>query len=190
MSLNDKRGFTLVEILVGIGLVGLVLIAIFSVQSGLLKNQNSSMNTMEVTDLRYEVSSIANNDTRCNSALVGKTSAEGLEIVIAPNIKAGASYGKLVINSAKLTDVRDLGNNKRTANIQISGIKTGANALSNNFNELIPVYYWVNAAGTIVTCKDNSSVCSAMGGTWKTDHCDFCANLGGTLNANNICVTN
>jgi prepilin-type N-terminal cleavage/methylation domain len=189
-SLQNTKGFTLVEILVGVGLVGIVLFAIFGLQSGLLKSQNSSMNSMEVTDLRYEVSGILSNDARCSAALVGKTSGEGLEIDIAPNIKAGAKYGKLLLSVVRLSEVRDLGNNKRTANVQLIGTKTGANALSNTFNELVPVYYWVNSAGTIVTCKDNSSVCTSLGGIWKADHCDFCANLGGTLQADNTCRTN
>lgn len=186
----SSKGFTLVEILVGVALVGLVLMAIFAVQTGLVKNQNSSMNSMEVTDLKYEVSGIIANDNRCTASLAGKTSGEGLELVIGTAIKAGATYGKLQINSVKLVEVRDLGNFKRTANIQMAGIKVGANALSNNFSEKIPVYYWVNSANVIVTCKDNSSVCSSMGGVWQTDHCDFCTSLGGALRADGTCAPN
>ncbi|MNT36768.1 hypothetical protein D3C72_1728730 [compost metagenome] len=136
------------------------------------------------------MSGIIANDNRCSAALAGKTSSDNLDLVIGTSIKAGANYGTLKINSVRLVEIRDLGNFKRTANIQLIGVKRGANALSNNFSELIPVYYWVNSANVIVTCKDNSSVCSSMGGVWRTDHCDFCASLGGVLQADNTCATN
>lgn len=182
-----NRGFTLTEVLIVVAMIGGILLAIFGVQTNALKSQYSALNSMEVTDLKFEISGLLSHEKKCSALLAGSTSDER-ELVISQSIKADGLYGKLKVSSVKLSDIRDLGSDKRVANVHVLGTKIGGDPVSSAFDEKMPVYYTVNAANVIVTCRDNASVCTAMGGVWKADHCDFCANLGGTLQADNTCA--
>lgn len=182
-----NKGFTLTEVLIGVALVGGVLLAIFSIQTNALKSQYTALNSMEVTDLKYEISGLLAHEKKCSNLLAGATSDER-EFVISTSIKAGGLYGKLKVSSVKLSDIRDLGNDKRAANVHVQGTKIGGSPTASNFDEKMPVYYTVSSTNVIITCRDNASVCTGMGGVWKADHCDFCANLGGTLKADNTCA--
>lgn len=182
-----NRGFTLTEVLIVVAMIGGILLAIFGVQTNALRSQNAALNSMEVTDLKFEISGLLAHEKKCSALLAGGVSDEH-ELVVSPSIQAGKLYGKLKISSVKLSDIRDLGNDKRAANLNVQGAKTGGDPVASKFDEKMPVYYTVNAANVIVTCRDNASVCTAMGGVWKADHCDFCTNLGGTLQADNTCA--
>jgi type II secretory pathway pseudopilin PulG len=184
---SQQAGFTITEVLVVVGMIGGGLLGIFSLQTNSMKNQNLALNNMEVADLRYEISGLVAREEQCGKFLGGKTSDES-GFIFSEGIQAGAIYGKLKITTVKFSDIRDLGNDKRAANIQVTGTKLGGNPAQAAFDEKIPVYYTVSAANVVMTCRDNSSVCIAMGGLWKVDHCDFCANLGGVLQANNTCA--
>jgi hypothetical protein len=183
----QQAGFTITEILVVVAMIGGVFLAIVTLQTNALKSQNSALNSMEVTDLKYEISGLLSHEKKCSQLLAGKTS-DAQEFVFSTAIKAGALYGKLRISSVKFSDIRDLGNDKRAANIEVQGTKIGGSPANAPFNEKLPVYYTVNSGNVITTCRDNASVCTGMGGVWKVDHCDFCANLGGILQADNTCA--
>lgn len=184
---GQQAGFTIIEVLLVVALMGGIFLAIFSLQNNAFNSQNLALNSMEVADLRFEVSGLLSHEKKCAAILAGGTS-DDREFTISTSIKAGGLYGKLKISSVKLSDIRDLGNDKRAASVLLMGTKIGGNPATAAFSEKLPVYYTVNSSNVIMTCRDNSSVCIAMGGVWKVDHCDFCATLGGTLQADNTCA--
>lgn len=185
--IKNSRGFTLVETLLVIGLTGILVLAIYTMQVRLVRSQSDVSGMMDATDLRYEVSGQVAQQDRCSNLLAGKTSAENTELDLGANLKAGASYGKMQITAVQLVSIQNLGNGKRAATIRITGTQNKSTQGAVGFTENIPVYYTVNDAQQIVNCRDNSSVCIAMGGTWRVDHCSFCSSLGGAVQSDNKC---
>ena len=182
-----QKGLTLIELLVVVSISGLVLATLLSIATILHRHESSSLSSMDVIDLKYEVSGLLSNEDNCNTILSGVPSDENTNVEITSSLRAGATYGKLKIETIRLGGIQDLGNSKRTANLVLIGKKQTSVFKDPSFNERIPVYYAVSTGNTIINCKDNSSVCEEMGGAWRGDHCSFCNSLGGTLQSNNTC---
>jgi prepilin-type N-terminal cleavage/methylation domain-containing protein len=190
-SIRNQNGFTLMEMLVASSLGLFVLFTIFTIHSMMMRSQVTSMNSMDVVDLKYEVASLLAKNDKCTAILAGKPSVNGTAIVVSPTISSNVDWAgkRMHITSVQLKGVRSLGTaSKVSAKVELKGTLRGANLMKSDFTEYVNIYYAVNGSNVIVTCEDDSAVCSNMGGTWRTDHCDFCTNLGGVVRADGTCA--
>jgi Tfp pilus assembly protein PilE len=185
----NQKGLTIVELLIATSIGAMVSFAIFSIHSFMMRSQFSSMNNMDVAELRYEAASTLAKEAKCTAILAGKASVAGTAIDISPAIKSNVTWGRLKIANVRLQSVRSLGSaGKTNAKLQIRGTRIGQGMARSDFDEYLNIYYTVNGSNTITTCDDDSSVCASMGGVFVSNHCDFCASLGGALRANGTCA--
>src|SRR5437868_14631223 len=91
-SIRNQNGFTLMEMLVASSLGLIVLFAIFTIHSIMMKSQVSSMNSMDVVDLKYEVASLLAKNDKCTAILAGKPSVNGTAIVVSPTISSNVDW--------------------------------------------------------------------------------------------------
>jgi hypothetical protein len=185
----NQKGLTIVELLLATSIGALVSFAIFSIHTYMMKSQFSAMDNMDVAELRYEVASTLSKEATCTAILAGKASSAGTAIDISPTIKSNVTWGRLRIANIRLQSIRSLGSaGKTNAKLQIRGTRLAVGMARSDFDEYLNIYYSVNGGNIITTCQDDSSVCAGMGGVFVSNHCDFCASLGGALRANGTCA--
>lgn len=71
MRLINQKGFSLIQVMIAIGLSGGVALAIMRMVSTMEQAQTSSQSKMDELDLRTEIRMILNNDKHCRVSLAG-----------------------------------------------------------------------------------------------------------------------
>jgi hypothetical protein len=186
------NGFTLIEALVGVGLIGILAIGSLSISGNMLSASVTSEDSQEVTALNYEINASLYNQPVCTSKLAGTTSQDGVEFSLGPSIGAGKKYGKISIASLKLANIVQVGPVSDPiyhADVVLTGEKRAMGLGGQAFTVRSGVYYRT-AGSTITSCVGvgvSSASCATLGGTWTGGSCNFCTALGGTLRPDGSC---
>lgn len=184
LSRRGQRGFTIVEIMVAIGIGGIVLVGAVQIYSTIIQMQTSSEQGQAVVAMVNDVQKMMTSDPVCTAALVGIASTEGSDVVLGPQLRAGGTYGKLSITAMKLRTISTLAPQTQTAQIEIVGTKAGQVFGSKNFVRQLRVFYQTDVSNNILKClaanRSPASDCASLGGSWTGTTCDFCTGLGGT----------
>lgn len=192
--LHSINGFTLTEVMIGVGILSISALAAMSLSADVMKSAATAQDSQEVTALQYEVDGILNNASMCTERMTNPqvTSASDADVTLGPNIRAGAKYGQLTINSVKLKSVAQVGSIATNfhADVAISGTKRKVYG-TQDFTLTSGVYYSVDGANKVAKCMGadlGAASCGSLGGTWNGTQCDLCATLGGTIQPNGSCL--
>lgn len=179
---NNITGFSMIELMVTIGLTAIALLAASQAARSLFLSVATSEKMMEQNSLLNEASAIMLNETLCGTSLGGLSNVNGTDVVVSNNIQAGAVYGsKISITSVKLENVSLIGGTSYQADVVIIGEKLGE-ALAKDFSKRFKVFYRTSAGGTVISnCLDSvpdpEVACVNMGGAWiptgSPPFCDF-----------------
>lgn len=200
--MKNNKGFTLVQVLVGVGLISVMSMASLSIFNNMMKQSKTSESLAEFNKMHDEVSTIIRNTDLCSAALKGVNVANGDTAVKFQlpgsnrSLEDNKQYGKnWDINSVKLSGVTSLPNfqdpTMRQALLTISAQKK-AESTSMKVDEFY-VFFTVDPSDNIVTCisspdqktvKDN---CDSLGGLSTGTNCNLppvspvanCEKLGG-----------
>jgi hypothetical protein len=192
VCLDSEGGFTLIEALVGVGLIGILALGSLSISGNMLNASVTSEDSQEVTALNYEINASLYNQPVCTSKLAGTISQEGVEFSLGPAIGAGKKYGKIAIGSLKLTNIVQVGPSSDPiyhADVVLTGEKRAMGLGGQAFTVRSGVYYRTSGS-TITSCVGvglTSATCATLGGEWTAGSCNFCAALGGTLRGDGSC---
>lgn len=184
----NNRGFTLIEVLVAVGIVGILGFVLSSLAYDMARSSGTAQDTQELSSLKYEIDGILNNSSHCTMTLQsqGLSSSDGTVIpMLSGSIRAGEKYGSLNIETMTLKNVMDVSGTGTIyhAIIEITGKKRDSVYGSKEFTIQSGFYYDVSA-GAVNQCigsQTSGTSCSALGGTMIAGKCNFCAAMGGTM---------
>ena len=186
---RNTSGFSLIEVLVGIGLAGLMALGVAAMSSTMLTSAMTAERTQENTALRYEVYGLLNNKNACSAAFAAAAipPTAGQAVPLIPGrVESGQNYGRITLTSVTLQNVMPIGSHMK-GEIRVQGEKNSQIYGSKGVDFSAPFYFNV-AGGLISDClgiAENSSYCASLGGFWDGTGCNFCEALGGTLSSGN-----
>jgi prepilin-type N-terminal cleavage/methylation domain len=186
---HNSSGFSLIEVLISVAAIAILAMGAAKVSADLVKTGVATDANQHRTNIDQSLNSVFENPEICSTILSGTTSVNGSVVILPQSLHMLDALKRIKIQSMKLAEVQDLGNNNFRADIDIVGSKLGPSGSEENFSDQIPVYYLVNS-GKISNCyseKSAYSTCLALKGEWKETYCDFCAGLGGTRDATGKC---
>jgi len=184
-------GFTLVEIMVAMGIGAVLMLAMAEMMTGMNKGQKNVALTMDYNSLISTISLTLLNDQACKTSLLGQPfNASGDQPVVmqppgSPEIRTGAVVSGWLINSLSLANnalVATLGTDKQylatlTLRAQKQNAATSVGAAS-KAPAAFAVYVLVDSSNRIKECysKDGTAVqaCTAQGGTYTPGATPLC----------------
>lgn len=181
---KDEKGFSLVEIMVAAGFLGVISLGASQMISRMMKGQATAEVKMEAIEIRRQIISNMSDKTACENTLVGTSLGESVTAIKnasnANLFSVGSKYGAnaLELQSINVVDVGDLGSGMRDAELRVvfKSLKKAAYGTSNKtFRSRLKVKA-TGPAAQITECFDdtsgviataNETSCIALGGVWE-----------------------
>jgi prepilin-type N-terminal cleavage/methylation domain-containing protein len=188
MRLN-QRAFTLIEMMVVVGLIGVVILGSMRLFSDVFRTQSTAEASQDLVLLLDNMSRLLGDAGTCGVLLKGTVSQDNTSLVLGSRFYAGAKFGKLQVESLSLKDIQEI-----TPEVRMAAVDVVVSQPTGGVNRRqIPVLYRVNKMQQIDSCLgDEISVkgsCRGLGGTWDSENnrCDFCGSLGGISDSSGAC---
>ncbi|WP_372655202.1 prepilin-type N-terminal cleavage/methylation domain-containing protein [Halobacteriovorax sp.] len=183
LILKNDRGFSLAEILVAAGLLGLLSLGVMQMNGSMMKGQATAEVKMEAIEIRRQIILNMSEKMACENTLSGTNLGDTVNSIknTADNaiFTVGNKYGAnaLELESITVVDVGDVGGGMRDAELQVvfKSLKKAAYGSSEKVfksrlkvkaaNSTAPITEcYDDTAGTIATANETS--CISVGGTW------------------------
>ncbi len=188
-KLAHTPGFSLTELLVSVGVLGIVILIASGSSQMILRSASTADKITEQTAMISEIADLLGNPSLCTTALAGKQSIAGRELMLSLQLQSGQKYNnKVLIRSIQLQNIVNIMSTAYRADVVVSGEKLGDVVGSKNFSKTTRVLYLTNSEGRIVSCFGESvdiiANCTVLGGVWDetSTYCNFCQALGGKRN--------
>jgi type II secretory pathway pseudopilin PulG len=202
MKINNDKGFTLIQMLIGIALLGVMSMASLSLFTGMMKQAKSSESTAEFSKMHDDISTIVRNSDLCTAALKGITVGQSASEVrfnlpgSNRSIEAGKGYGaNWNLQSVSLSGVVPVAGaapNMRQGLLTLNAFKQ-SDATATKRDEFY-IYFTLDASNQIDSCLSSTDPeivkanCASLGGTSTGTNCTLppvsavnnCNALGGT----------
>ncbi len=168
MSYKNEEGFSLVQVVIAAGLMGVLSLFMLKMQENQRMNQNKIAMDGEISTFMNKLNGFLQRSDYCEKNLVGKsiTSAEPFEIekFVAPNGKVifekGALYGNrfFELESIRDSDFFYDSDDKKTGNLtlQVTLKKHKKSFGADLIAKKIDLMVYLNDEGTITACNSNS----------------------------------
>ena len=188
--MKKHRGFSLLEMMVVVGLIGVVMLGSMRMFQDAFKTQNKVEAGQDSILLTYQLAQILSDAATCTELLKGTVGSSASPIIMGKGLYVGAQLGKVKVTGLRLRDVQDLTEDVFLSKVELKGENIGGGG---QFVRQLPLVFRADKQSYITECLgDNFGVvgnCKALGGKWdkKRGECDFCPALGGQSNARGRC---
>jgi len=190
IQLKNKSGFSLMELAISTGIVGIVSLGVISINKDLFLTQKKGYQSIEAQLAGNRISNILLNETACQNTLGGKSAngtsfpiidSRGNVAYIAGQEVGSGSQGAILIKSIQIAKIIESGEptlQPSQAVIDVIFEKDGGVNVGKN-NITIPIHTKVlltASGGTVSSCHPsieayNQNLCSSIGGIWNTNKC-------------------
>lgn len=188
MKNNRQFGFTLIELMVVVGLIGVVLLGSMRLFSDVFRTANQVEAGQDMNLLVEAVSKTISNQTTCTSLFKGVLNQEKSQIVLGARFAPGQRYGKVEVAEAYLGSTQKLTEQISYADLVLVVKDVGGRLYNPRF---LPILYSVDTQGRIDSCLGNEisqkGNCTSLGGVWNVNTCDLCPAMGGIKDSNGLC---
>jgi len=176
-------GFTLLEIMIALGLLSLITLGIMNMNKLMFSGQASAEVKLEELEIRRIIATTFLDTNACENTLEGKFIGNEISQIYSSNggvlFEINKSYGNnsLLISKMELVEIANLGNNAKDVNLQLTFKKMKKLAAGPN-TKVVNIRLRVLLStqnGSIKSCfVDSTSVIESMceksfGGTWDPD---------------------
>lgn len=185
MLLKNKKGITLVEIVIASGLLGLVSMGVMQLNQSMMKGQATAEVKFEGIELKRQVLMTLSDKQACENSLMGVSLGSNISSIKNSNntivYEVGRKYGSntLLLKSILVKDGSDLGSGMREAQLLLEFEKLKKSTYGSKIRTYTSSLKVKAASGTspITECYDDTNniiataieeACLSLGGSWDS----------------------
>jgi prepilin-type N-terminal cleavage/methylation domain-containing protein len=170
-NLKNKKGFTVTEVLISVGLLSIVSLAVMSIWTNILETQKSVYVLQDISSFETRLKKLMADETICKNNFGGKImpavatpsspnsmtvdrvqTAAGGEIVYDRNVKK--TEGKAEITSIKLVNQYFFATTKAVGTLELDFIDKS----NRKFKRSLPIVFLLEGGNVIKTCSSSSVI--------------------------------
>lgn len=180
----NQKGFSLVEIMIGCGMLGVLALGVMSLTKNISQSQVRNSSKMEEIDIRNQITGLLIDKNACQNTLNGKNIGSSIDAIKDGNgnviFQTGLVYGNnsVLIKNIKTSDVRSVSATKREIQLSVDIARAKTSAVeSGSRTYSFSVQVMANSPnGVITNCFVNNDMlklssskqsCAASKGTWN-----------------------